>query len=137
VLTVENKETFYALAGTPPVRYDAVLYAGGHPNRAVRALVGVLAASGFAFYHAGDLDIDGILILQELAAMAGKPVTPVRMDSATFEQYRCYGRCLDASMLRRASLISGETRNLAGIGELIDLITETGLGVEQEIIDSY
>jgi hypothetical protein len=137
VLTVENKETFYALAGTPPARYDAVLYAGGHPNRAVRTLVGVLAASGFAFYHAGDLDIDGILILQELAVMAGKPVTPVRMNRETFEQYRCYGRRLDASMLRRASLISAETRTLAGIGDLIDLIEETGLGIEQEIIDPY
>jgi hypothetical protein len=137
VLMVENKETFYALAGTPKTRYDAVLYAGGHPNRAVRALVGVLAGSGFAFYHAGDLDIDGILILQELMDMAGKPVTPVRMDRATFERYHCYGRALEASMLRRSSLIKDAVRNLAGIGELIGLIEETGLGVEQEIIDSY
>ncbi|MDR0761267.1 MAG: DUF2220 family protein [Treponema sp.] len=137
VLMVENKETFYALAGTPGTGYDAVLYAGGHPNRAVRALVGVLAGSGFTFYHAGDLDIDGILILQELMDMAGKPVTPVRMDRKTFERYRCYGRKLEASMLRRASLIRDAVRNLAGIGELIKLIEETGLGVEQEIIDSY
>ncbi|MDR0387825.1 MAG: DUF2220 family protein, partial [Treponema sp.] len=82
-------------------------------------------------------DIDGILILQELAAMAGKPVTPVRMDRETFEQYRCYGRRLEASMLRRASLITGATRNLEGIRGLIEVIEETGLGIEQEIIDSY
>lgn len=143
VLTVENKETFYALAGTvipapeERPRYDAVLYAGGHPNRAVGALLGVLAASGFGFYHAGDLDIEGILILQELADMAGKPVMPVRMDRKTFEQYRCYRRRLEASMLRRASLIREETRNIPGIRELIELIEETGLGLEQEIIDSY
>jgi hypothetical protein len=139
VLMVENKETFYALAGKPApgrTRYDAILYAAGHPNRAVRALVGVLAASGFEFYHAGDLDIDGILILQELADMAGKPVTPVRMDPETFERYRRHGRRLEKSMLRRVSLIREETRNLPGIGELIKLIEETGLGVEQEIIDS-
>jgi hypothetical protein len=40
-------------------------------------------------------------------------------------------------MLRRASLIRDEVRNLPGIGELITLIEETGLGIEQEIIDSY
>jgi hypothetical protein len=143
VLMVENKETFYALAGTRArdgenrSRYDAILYTAGHPNRAVRALVGVFAASGFAFYHAGDLDIDGVLILQELTDMAGKPVMPVRMDGETFEQYRCYGRRLEASMLRRASLVREETRNLPGIGELVDLIEKTGLGVEQEIIGSY
>ncbi|MHB9292474.1 hypothetical protein Holit_01572 [Hollandina sp. SP2] len=150
VLMIENKETFYVLAGTSlpyppggapmgegenPSWYDAVLYAGGHPNRAVRALVGVLAGSGFEFFHAGDLDIDGILILQELMAMAGKPVTPVRMDRKTFEQYRPYGRRLETSMLQRACLIHEAARNLPGIGELINLIEETGLGVEQEIID--
>jgi hypothetical protein len=59
------------------------------------------------------------------------------MDRKTFEQYRCYGRRLEASMLRRASLIRGETRNIPGIGELVNLIEETGLGVEQEIIDTY
>lgn len=145
VLMVENKETFYALAAAqisgPPgkgqARYDAILYTAGHPNRAVRALAGILADSGFAFYHAGDLDIDGILILQELTDMTGKPIMPVRMDRKTFEQYRCYGRRLEASMLRRASLIREETRNLPGLEELIALIEETGLGVEQEIIDSY
>ena len=137
VLMVENKETFYVLTDKPPSRYDAVLYAGGHPNRAVRALVEILAASGFAFYHAGDLDIGGILILQELMSMAGKPVTPVRMDRKTFEQYRPYCRRLEESMLRQASFIKEETRNLEGIGELINLIQETGLGLEQEIIDSY
>jgi hypothetical protein len=152
VLMVENKETFYALAAAPtpssvggdrtgetenPSRYDAFLYTAGHPNRAVRALVGVLADSRFAFYHAGDLDIDGILILQELTAMAGKPVMPVRMDSKTFEQYRCHGRRLEASMLRRSSLIKEETRNLPGIAALVELIEKTGLGVEQEIIALY
>jgi hypothetical protein len=111
------------------------LYTAGHPNRAVRALLSVLAGSGFLFYHAGDLDIDGILILQELTDIAGKPVMPVKMDRKTFEQYRCHGRKLEASMLRRISLISEATRKLPGMMELIGLIEKTGLGVEQEIID--
>jgi hypothetical protein len=135
VLMVENKETFYTLSAPMLPRYNALLYTAGHPNRAVRALVGVLADSGFTFYHAGDLDIDGILILQELTAMAGKPVKPVKMDSKTFEQYRRYGRSLETSMLRRAVLINGETRKIPGITELINLIEETGIGVEQEIIN--
>jgi hypothetical protein len=135
VLMVENKETFYTLAAAMLPRYNAILYTAGHPNRAVRALVGVLADSGFAFYHAGDLDIDGILILQELTAMAGKPVKPVKMDSKTFEQYRRYGRSLETSMLRRAALVNEETRKIPEITELVNLIEETGIGVEQEIIN--
>jgi hypothetical protein len=135
VLMVENKETFYTLAAALLPQYDAILYTAGHPNRAVRALTGVLANSGFSFCHAGDLDIDGILILQELTAMAGKPVKPVKMDGKTFEKYRCYGRSLEASMLRRAVLVNEQTRKIPGIAELISLIEETGLGVEQEIIN--
>jgi hypothetical protein len=138
-LTLENKETFYVLAEKEDFRvgrtYNALLYIGGHPNRAVGAMLPVLAASGFALYHAGDLDPEGILILQELSAMAGKTVTPVAMDGETFDTYKAYGRKLEASMLRRASLISAETRRLSGIADLIRRIEATGLGVEQEIID--
>ncbi|MDR3341837.1 MAG: DUF2220 domain-containing protein [Treponema sp.] len=134
VLTVENKETFYALAEhIHPL--DCILYIGGHPNGAVRALVSVLAASGFRFHHAGDLDPDGILIMQEVAEITGQPVSPVRMDQATFDQYRYCGRELEQSMLRRTTLIKDETRALPGIEALIQSIEATGLGVEQEIID--
>jgi hypothetical protein len=138
-LMIENKETFYALAEKGDLRldrtYNALLYIGGHPNRATAAMVSVLASSGFALYHSGDLDVEGILILQELAAIAGKPVTPVAMDGETFDRYRAYGRKLEASMLRRVSLISEATRCLPGIDCLIGRIESTGLGVEQEIID--
>jgi hypothetical protein len=137
-LMIENKETFFALAeGWKHYfpAYTALLYSGGHPNRAVHALVRALAGSGFTLFHAGDLDVEGILILQELADMAGQSVCPVRMDGPTFDHYRAYGRSLTPTMLRRSSLISETTRSLPGITELLRRIEETGLGVEQEIID--
>jgi hypothetical protein len=134
VLMIENKETFFALAESLP-GYTCFLYTGGHPNRAVRALVSLLAECGFTLYHAGDLDPDGFLILQELAEIAGKKVTPVRMDPSTFDRYRDRGRKLEPTMLRRIGLIRDETRSLPGAAELLRRIEETGLGVEQEIID--
>jgi hypothetical protein len=134
VLMIENKETFFALSPALP-GYTCFLYTGGHPNRAVRALVLLLAESGFSFSHAGDLDPEGILILQELAEIAGKPVTPLRMDAATFGQYLECGRKLEPSALRRTALIGEKTRAIPGMAELIRCIEETGMGVEQEIID--
>jgi hypothetical protein len=134
VLTIENKETFFALSESLP-DYGCFLYAGGHPNRAVRALVSLLAESGFTFSHAGDLDPDGILILQELAEIAGKPVKPLRMDAGTFDRYLLCGRKLEPSTLRRTALIGEKTRSIPGITELVSRIEETGIGVEQEIID--
>ncbi|MDR1286859.1 MAG: DUF2220 domain-containing protein [Treponema sp.] len=134
VLMIENKETFFALSQSLP-SYACFLYAGGHPNRAVRALALLLAESGFAFSHAGDLDPDGILILQELAEITGKEVSPLLMDAATFDRYLECGRTLEPSMLKRTALIGEKTRSIPGMAELIRRIEETGMGVEQEIID--
>ena len=134
VLTIENKETFFTLSESLP-GYACFLYAGGHINRAVGALVSLLAESGFSFSHAGDLDPDGILILQELAEIAGKPVKPLRMDADAFDNYLVCGKRLEPGTLRRTALISEKTRSIPGIAELVRRIEETGTGVEQEIID--
>ncbi|MDR1787370.1 MAG: DUF2220 domain-containing protein [Treponema sp.] len=159
VLTIENKETFYVLSqrlrGGPPTPYDCMVYSGGYPNEAVAALLGVLAASGFAFYHAGDLDPGGILILQRIAdivrtaapaatpaatpaaepAAARYPVTPVYMDDAVFDRYLPLARPLDASILQETKKIRADTKAVPSLAALLRRIEETRRGVEQEIID--
>jgi hypothetical protein len=133
VLTIENKETFYALASCN--EYSCLLYTGGYPSRAVNTLARILSDAGFDFFHAGDVDPDGILILQELRKTIAKDITPVCMDVATFNKYRSHSRKLEWSMLHNTRLISAETRALSGIAELLALIESTGLGIEQEVID--
>jgi hypothetical protein len=113
---------------TPLPGYACFLYAGGHPNQAVRALVSLLAESGFSLSRAGDLDPDGILIHQELAEIAGKEVTPLRMDAATFDTYLERGRQLEPSMLKRTALIREKTYPLPGMAELVRRTEETGMG---------
>ncbi|MDR0586932.1 MAG: DUF2220 family protein, partial [Treponema sp.] len=138
VLTVENKETFYALGENRKggvSRYDCFLYTGGYPNQAAAAMIRILAGSGFCFYHTGDLDPDGILILQNVGDIAGKAVTPVRMDAAAFDRYLFSARTLTKTMLRQLEKIRGDTRAIPGLAGLIRRIEETGRGVEQEIID--
>jgi hypothetical protein len=142
VLTIENKETFFAL-GSPQKsgasenlsRYDCFLYTGGYPNRAAAALIKTLASSGFTFHHAGDLDPDGVLILQHIQEIAERSVTPIRMDAATFDQYITWARPLTKSTLRQTEKIREETRAIPEIAGLLRRIKETGLGVEQEIVD--
>ena len=142
VLTIENKETFYALAG-PGIHtrdknflnFECYLYIGGYFNRATASLIKTLAASDFSFYHAGDLDPDGILILQHIQDLAQRPVVPVRMDAATFDQYCAWARPLTKPMLRQIVKIREETRAIPGLADLLQRIKDTGLGVEQEIVD--
>jgi len=142
VLTIENKETFFAL-GSPQKNstsenlsiYDCFLYTGGYPNRAATTLIKTLSASGFIFHHAGDLDPDGILILQHIQEIVKRPVTPIRMDEMTFDQYRAWARPLTKSMLSQTKKIREETRANPQIADLLRRIEETRLGIEQEIID--
>jgi len=142
VLTIENKETFYALAHPQKSaasellsRFDCFLYVGGYSNRATAAIIKLLASSDFTFYHAGDLDPDGILILQHIREMAERPVTPLRMDAATFDQYQPWARPLTKPMLGQIKKIRGETRLIPELAGLLKRIEETGMGIEQEIID--
>jgi hypothetical protein len=142
VLTIENKETFYALAGaqahgknTGLSRYDCLLYTGGYPNQAAAAVIRALAASGFSFCHAGDLDPDGILILQNVGDIAQKPVAPVLMNAAVFDRYLPWARPLARAALRQEEKIRADTRAIPGIAELLRRIADTHQGVEQEIID--
>ncbi|MDR3193396.1 MAG: DUF2399 domain-containing protein [Treponema sp.] len=141
VLTVENKETFYAL-GDPlnygsdgDIQYDCFLYTGGYPNKAAAALIRILAASGFRFFHAGDLDPDGILILQNIMDIAERPVSPFRMDASTFDRYLPLSRPLNKIMLRQILKIRQDTEAIPELSALIRRREETGRGVEQEIID--
>jgi hypothetical protein len=142
VLTIENKETFYALSSPKKhitddnlSHYGCFLYIGGYFNRAAASLIKILAQSGFDFYHAGDLDPDGILILQQIQETAQKPVHPINMDAATFEKYKPWARQLSNPMLYQIAKISPETRAIPGFEELLQKISESGLGIEQEIID--
>jgi hypothetical protein len=146
VLTIENKETFYALGdpqnraqGERPdrglSRYDCFLYTGGYLNRAASALIKILAASGFRFDHARDLDPDGILILQNIRDIAEKPVSPLGMDAAVFDRYLPWARPLTGTILNQLRKIREDTRAIPGLADLIRRIEDTGRGVEQEIID--
>lgn len=135
LLTVENKETFHALASSPVARNVVLMYSGGHPNKAVQSLLRSFTRSGFTLSHAGDLDIEGILILQEIADCAGQTCIPVKMDGRVFQQYREHLRNLDDNALKRAALIRDDTRALAGIESLLERILATGKGLEQEVID--
>lgn len=143
-LSVENKETFHALAVVPG-RFDLVLLCGGRPNRAVRTLLALLARSGWTLMHAGDLDPDGLAIAGNVAAaftaglMDGKPgngrFSPLCMGPETFDEYARFGRSLPDSIIRRLSQLGAEVMAYPELAATAGRIAGTGIGIEQEIID--
>jgi len=131
-LSIENKETFHAFSGHP-LGFDFLLCTGGRPNRAVRAVLRVLALSGFAVFHSGDLDADGIAILGEVHDLSG--ALPFGMDTAVFDRYLPWARNLDAGLVSRLSSVPRAAFDLPGILSLAERIRATAKGVEQEIVD--
>jgi hypothetical protein len=141
VLSIENKETFHVLAGEAgqgrcralPPGTAAIVFTAGHPNEAAISLLRHCAATGARIYHYGDLDPDGILILLEIQDAVGATVTPWRMSAAVHRRFARYGYVLDATQKARLSRVrehvSGDLRDLAAS------IAETGIRVEQEVID--
>jgi hypothetical protein len=140
VLSIENKETYHILAvglkrKSPclPRGTAALVYTAGHPNDAVIGLLSLCASSGARMYHYGDLDPDGMLIVQEIREALAAPVTPWLMTAALHRRYAKFGYALDRTQISRLSQMRPDASpELLGLAEEI---AATGLGVEQEIID--
>jgi len=69
-----------------------------------------------------------------LSDAADTPVYPWMMDCSVFDRYYSQGRKLESDMHTRALRIRDDTRSRFGLGELLDRIITTGIGVEQEIL---
>jgi hypothetical protein len=141
VLSIENKETFHVLTGQAlrggfqalPAGVAAIVYTAGHPNEAVKSFLRECVGAGAHLLHYGDMDPDGILILQEIQEAAGTAVTPWLMTAALHRQYGRFGYALDRTQMARLVLVREQAS-----GDLCELAAEiaaTGVGVEQEVID--
>lgn len=134
VLSIENKETFHVFAHRmTDLSLAAVVCSAGHPNPAVVALLRHFLAAGASLSHYGDLDPDGILILQELRSALAMPMAPSFMTVDIHRLYAKYGYALDQAQRARLSQVNPQAPDV--LRDLAREIGETGVGVEQEIID--
>ena len=140
VLSVENKESFYAACdaaraawsaprSVPALPPSALLFTAGHPGPAIARAASLLGEAAAATLHFGDIDPDGLLILEELQRSSGVSVRPFAMDVDTFERYAAFGRPL--SRHARARLRGVTHPELQALAKTLE---KRGIGVEQEVI---
>ncbi len=130
ILIVENKETFMTLP-LEACGFSLLLYGGGHLNSAAVSLMRLLKESGTELHYFGDLDPDGLLILQEAEKLIEGRLEAWHMDAATYRCYLPYGYPLsEGSLSRLAQVKPGR------FDELAELIRCHQRGVEQEVIDT-
>ena len=118
--------------GLPP-GIVGIVYTAGHPNDAVKTFLRFCVEAGARIFHYGDLDPDGLLIAQEIAAILAVAVAPWNMSVELHRRYAAYGYALDRTQTARLSLVAESAPR--ELRELAKEIGRTGIGVEQEIID--
>lgn len=127
VVTVENLTTYH----DTPAEGRAVLYLGGFPNSARANFLRLVYAGEpeAAYYHHGDLDPHGFLILENLKQKTGIPFRPLEMDLATLRA------CFQAGHYRPLTAEDKKAMQsplLAPYREILDFMLQHNCKVEQE-----
>ncbi len=109
LVTVENLTAYH----DEPIKHNAVVYLGGFHNAIRTNLLKRIYAKNqeISFYHKGDIDVYGFLILENLKAKTGIPFQPLEMDLETLRKYEHYHlvqplNASDRKMLRLPQLAS-------------------------------
>lgn len=127
VITVENLTSFHRFMEEGYF----VLYLGGFHNRVRRDFIRMLhdQNSEARFYHFGDIDAGGFLILEHLRRTTGIKIIPYNMDLDTLKKYEKMGKPLTENDRKRlGKLREGQFR------EIVEYMLENNVKLEQEAI---
>ena len=88
LVTVENLTTFH----DEPTDGNAVVYLGGFHNSVRTELLKRIYEKnpGKTYFHKGDIDVYGFMILENLKSKTGIPFVPLEMDLAILQEYERY-----------------------------------------------
>jgi hypothetical protein len=137
LLVLENKENFHTACnrlknpskGSPIRLFSGFFYVGGYPNTADEQLLRILSNSGIKISYFCDLDPSGLLIAQKVLALCEGKAAAYHMDPETYHTYEEYGYELTTSELGKLRGVDAPE-----LVPLANLISETGKGIEQEIM---
>ncbi|MDE7209970.1 MAG: DUF2220 domain-containing protein [Lachnospiraceae bacterium] len=128
VMTIENLTSFNRMKE----KGYFYLFLSGYHNTAKQRLLGRIAAQNreIRWFHFGDFDPDGFLILEHLKKKTGIDFRPVHMGSGELEKYQKYGRPMEKNDRKKA-----ETLLEKGMyPEEMAFMLEQDCKIEQEIV---
>ena len=127
VMTVENLTSFHLVDGANRL----VIYLGGFHNAVRRHLIMKIHHQNpdADFYHFGDIDAGGFLILQHLRHQTGIDFAPYKMDLETLQKYQGSGKPLTENDRHRLTRLKDQ-----GFDEVIDYMLIHNLKLEQEAV---
>ena len=129
VITVENLTTYH----DTETAEGMVVYLGGFHNEVRRRFLQAVYQqnSGAAYFHKGDIDVYGFLILQNLKARTGIPFQSLDMDVETLRKYYQMGYCKELDENDRKMMGS---KKLDDYRDVLMFMDEHNCKMEQESV---
>ena len=132
VITVENLTTYHDCD-----ELDAVyIYLGGYHNTSEQKLLELIYKNNGdkEYYHEGDLDVYGFLILENLIAKTQIPFKPLQMDIETIERFYRAGLYKNLTSRDRNVINSKKDGQLSAYSDVLEYMLKYDCKVEQESI---
>lgn len=132
VITVENLTTYHDCDES-----DAVyIYLGGYHNTSKQRLLELIYESNCdkEYYHEGDLDVYGFLILENLISKTQIPFKPLLMDVETIERFYRAGLYKTLTARDRKMIDSKKDGQLSAYKDVLEYMLTHDCKIEQESI---
>ena len=132
VITVENLTTYHDCD-----ELDAVyIYLGGYHNTSKQRLLELIYEnnSDKEYYHEGDLDVYGFLILENLILKTQIPFKPLLMDVETIERFYRAGLYKTLTARDRKMIDSKKDGQLSAYKDVLEYMLTHDCKIEQESI---
>ncbi len=132
VITIENLTTYH-----DSDEMDAVqIYLGGYHNRSKQKLLERIYEENTScgYYHEGDLDVYGFLILENLKEKTNIPFQPLMMDVDTLERFYHAGLYKELEAGDKKIIKDKMDTRLLPYKEVLQFMLEKNCKVEQESI---
>lgn len=132
VITVENLTTYHDCDEQDTV----YIYLGGYHNTSKQKLLELIYENNGdkEYYHEGDLDVYGFLILKNLIDKTQIPFKPLFMDLGTIERFYRAGLYKNLSARDRKVINSKKDGQLSAYKDVLEYMLANDCKVEQESI---
>lgn len=132
VITVENLTTYHDSDEKDTVH----IYLGGYHNKSKQILLEKIYADNKNkdYFHKGDLDVYGFLILENLKDKTGIPFAPLMMDIETLKRFYLAGIYKELSKTDIKVIEEKKNIKLAVYSDVLQFMLDNNCKVEQESI---
>lgn len=132
VITVENLTTYH----DSDERNAVYIYLGGYHNTSKQKLLEMIYKNNGdkEYYHEGDLDVYGFLILENLITKTQIPIRPLLMDIETIERFYRAGLYKSLTARDRKVIEAKKDNQLAVYKDVLEYMLTNDCKVEQESI---